>query len=299
METNYCVYVHINKSNGKKYYGITNNISARWGLNGKRYVGSSCRAFGAAIEKYGWDGFEHIVLHEGISKEEACERERFYIASDKTNICRYGNEYGYNMTDGGEGVCGGYDKHGENNPFYNKSHSAKTRQDISDALCGTRSGSDNHNYDKPICDETRKKISRSVTDWFASSECPTHKKVYCVTDELWFDSVSDAAKFYDISIGLISGCCTGNAMSTHGKQFTYNLDGSLPEYRGSYSATRKNNKLKRGCCNATPVMCVETGAIFDSLADAARYANVKHTNNIRESCKDARRVSGGYHWRYI
>lgn len=84
----YYVYVHINKSNGKKYYGITNNISARWGHQGNAYIKSSCRAFGAAVQKYGWDGFEHKILHKDISVEEACKLEQYYIARDKTNIPR-------------------------------------------------------------------------------------------------------------------------------------------------------------------------------------------------------------------
>lgn len=59
-----------------------------------------------AINKYGWNNIEHVILFEGLTQEEACNKEIELIAEYKTNIHRYGNKYGYNMTDGGEGTFG-------------------------------------------------------------------------------------------------------------------------------------------------------------------------------------------------
>ena len=54
----YCVYVHTNKFNGKKYVGQTcQKPEVRFGKNGSGYVGS--RVFYNAILKYGWDNFYH------------------------------------------------------------------------------------------------------------------------------------------------------------------------------------------------------------------------------------------------
>ena len=66
---NYCVYAHVNKQNGKMYVGITNNVKIRWQGNGSSYKHS--KKFWNAIEKYGWDNFNHIVLIEGVSREMA------------------------------------------------------------------------------------------------------------------------------------------------------------------------------------------------------------------------------------
>ena len=99
----FCVYVHI-FPNGKKYIGITsNNPKARW-RNGTGYTnGSPMRN---AINKYGWDNIEHVILFDGLTRKEACDKEVELIAYYKTNIHRYGDEYGYNLTDGGDGTFG-------------------------------------------------------------------------------------------------------------------------------------------------------------------------------------------------
>lgn len=92
----YIVYVHINKANGKRYYGITgeNNPNRRW-KNGKGY--NHNEDFTKDIKLYGWDNFEHIVIAKGLSKAEAKWLEIELIREwDTTNI-----DKGYNITKGG------------------------------------------------------------------------------------------------------------------------------------------------------------------------------------------------------
>ena len=99
----FCVYVHI-FPNGKKYIGITcKRPNDRWESGNGYKEGSPMRN---AINKYGWDNIEHVILFEGLTQEEACNKEIELIAEYKTNIHKYGNKYGYNMTDGGEGTFG-------------------------------------------------------------------------------------------------------------------------------------------------------------------------------------------------
>lgn len=108
---NYKVYVHINKINGKRYYGITKqDIEKRW-LNGKGYrpyydkkgYKHGNEHFWNSICKYGWnEGFEHIVIAKGLSEEEAKWLEVELIKEwDTTN-----QDKGYNITLGGEGTSG-------------------------------------------------------------------------------------------------------------------------------------------------------------------------------------------------
>lgn len=93
----YTVYVHINKTNGKRYVGLTSTpVKRRWD-NGSGYMeGTFIRS---AINKYGFDGFEHVILAENLSKEDACCLEQEYIAKWNTT----NRQYGYNQTLGGEG----------------------------------------------------------------------------------------------------------------------------------------------------------------------------------------------------
>lgn len=63
MERNYTVYMHENKTNHKKYIGITSKPPEKRWKNGANY--QNCHAMRRAIEKYGWDGFDHIILFEG------------------------------------------------------------------------------------------------------------------------------------------------------------------------------------------------------------------------------------------
>lgn len=92
----YLLYCHINKVNGKLYFGITSTSLYMRFRNGRGY---QKQVFGRAIKKYGWNNFEHIILIENLSHDVACEGERYLIAKYKTDDYRYG----YNITAGGEG----------------------------------------------------------------------------------------------------------------------------------------------------------------------------------------------------
>lgn len=92
----YTVYMHVNKTNGKKYIGITcqSKPQRRWS-NGEGY--KQQRRFYNAIKSYGFDGFDHIILEHDLTKEEAEEKEQYYIRKYKSNNL----EYGYNIENGG------------------------------------------------------------------------------------------------------------------------------------------------------------------------------------------------------
>ena len=92
----YKVYMHTNKVNGKKYIGITCQKGCRrWRHDGYGYKGSCY--FYSAIQKYGWANFETVILEAGLSKEEAEKREIELIKLHKTT----NKAKGYNITSGG------------------------------------------------------------------------------------------------------------------------------------------------------------------------------------------------------
>lgn len=88
----YLVYKHTGPT-GKSYIGITNNYDRRCQEHKRR---NNLFAFQRALLKYGWDAFEHTVLAEGLTREEACSVEQEYIQSLNTIV-----PHGYNQTRGG------------------------------------------------------------------------------------------------------------------------------------------------------------------------------------------------------
>ena len=100
------VYVHINKINGKIYVGRTKrNPTDRYGVNGSFYLRQDKNSgrylqplFANAINKYGWDNFEHEIVASNLTELESQNFERLLIRMLHSNQ----KEFGYNMTEGGE-----------------------------------------------------------------------------------------------------------------------------------------------------------------------------------------------------
>lgn len=91
---NYKIYCHL-FPNGKRYIGLTGTSLARRFRNGEGY--NKCPYMKKAIEKYGWENIEHLLLEDNLTKEEAEEKEKYYIQLYDTR----NQERGYNLAVGG------------------------------------------------------------------------------------------------------------------------------------------------------------------------------------------------------
>ena len=87
------IYIITNKINGKNYVGQTTRT-----LNERIAEHRSCikTAIGKAIQKYGWENFEVVVIEECTTIEQLNEREKFWIAKYNSIAPN-----GYNLTEGG------------------------------------------------------------------------------------------------------------------------------------------------------------------------------------------------------
>ena len=96
-DKNFYVYMHVNKINNKKYIGITSQerVNDRWRSDGSGY---KTQVFGKAIDKYGWENFDHIILFEGLSEQEAINKEIELIQKYNTR----NPKNGYNISEGGD-----------------------------------------------------------------------------------------------------------------------------------------------------------------------------------------------------
>ena len=173
MDKKYCLYIHRNKINEKIYVGITcQKPNKRWG-GGCGY--RKQEKFYNAIQKYGWNNFEHIIISENLNKEEAEQEEISLIGFLKTNS----KKYGYNVTKGGKGSNG-------------KPCSDETKKKISNANKGHK-----------FSEETKKKMSK-----LKIGKKPTNcKKVLCIETGIIYDSMHDAEKETGAKFKNISKVC--------------------------------------------------------------------------------------------
>lgn len=93
MSRKYIIYKHVNKINGKIYIGCTcRTINARAGKNGKNY--SLNKRFWSDIQKFGWNNFEHYILYDNIDTLEKATK----LETEAMNIFEsYNPEKGYNI----------------------------------------------------------------------------------------------------------------------------------------------------------------------------------------------------------
>ena len=91
--------------NGKCYIGLTNRtIEQRWKEHNKDAKAGNMRCLFASLRKYNMvDTFQMIEIDTAETEQELCEKE---IAHIEIHNSHYIRGYGYNMTDGGDGVFG-------------------------------------------------------------------------------------------------------------------------------------------------------------------------------------------------
>lgn len=102
-DRSYCVYIHTNKINDKKYVGQTcQKPEYRWS-NGNGYMHKNKNGeynqplFARAINKYGFDGFTHEIIKNNLTKYEADKLEKELIEKYET----MNPSKGYNSKEGG------------------------------------------------------------------------------------------------------------------------------------------------------------------------------------------------------
>ena len=269
----YTVYMHISPSN-KRYIGITcQDVKDRW-KNGTGYRENNY--FTKAINKYGWDNFEHIIIAKGLSDKEAKWLEIELIRELNSN----NSEFGYNLTVGGEGRKG-------------IKHSDKTKKKISESKIGSTPW--NKGKTDIFSEETRKRMSEIRKGRNKGGDNPTSKSVICLTTNMIFSSATEGAEYYERSVSKVVACCRGK------QKYAGKLEDGTPltwMYLEDYKKATEEEiqekirmSLVKHTSKTVPVICVTTGKIFNSIREGANYYNCSEKTII--SCCKGRAKSAG------
>lgn len=232
--TNWCVYMHENRVNGKKYIGITSMKPTKRWVNGHGY--KQCPIFYAAIQKYGWDAFRHELLFTDLTQEEAEQLEVELIAKYQTQD----RDKGYNVAAGGL-VNAGFHR------------SEEFKQKVSKARKGVYAGERHNMYGIPRSEETKEKLRASNIGKTRSAEAKAKmsesakrrwsadnieerehfrqlnlggnsaraRAVRCVETGAVYAAVREAGAKLGIDDGCIVRCCKGQRKTAGGYHWEY------------------------------------------------------------------------------
>ena len=238
----------------KNYIGQVYNRTPkqRW-RNGKGYLSKRKDGrfsyFGNAIQKYGWDNFNHKVLFsiECETLEELVfwldEWEKYYIekydsfyngyngdtggkngyiVSETTKKRQSNSHKAFYSTEQGKQLKQQISKKGEDNPFYGKKHSGEAKQKISESrkqYVGEKhpnygkTGEQATFYGKHHTEEFKKRQSEMKKGVRTDSQIQQMKKVICLNTLQVFHCIADAKQWCGVKNG-ISKCCQGKCKST-------------------------------------------------------------------------------------
>lgn len=202
-ERKYIVYIHKLKIDGRVYVGQTClTLNQRSGSNGHRY--KYCTKFWNAIKYYGWDAFEHIVIAEDLSSEEANLLEEKLI-KEYNSI-----DEGFNLVPGGRNykrteeqkILMSQRMRGEKNPNFGKPRSEETKAKIGQA-------NSIKNLGRKHTEETKNKMKASQAKLVSS--------VLCVETNIVYSSLLEAARALGKKSGShIGEACCGKRKTAYG-----------------------------------------------------------------------------------
>ena len=307
----YTVYCHENKSNGKLYFGITKCSTRKRWSNGKGYDGQP--VIHRAIEKYGWDGFEHIILYTGLSEAEAKQMEIDLIREFNTQDHRYG----YNITAGGDDVpiirgtdspkaraiivfdldgnpCGEFGVGSEAAKFLGVNPSSivgaiKRNGTIANHFCMYKDECNNPQKQPP-----RKRLNMSAR--FKPVSQYDEDGTYIQS----FESILEASQKTGVRKNDISSVLAGRQNTVHGFQFRYD-DGSRDNIERAPRKGEANRGENHYSAKAVELYNTHTGETvkrYGSITEAVKGEGVPY-GRIESDCRLDRKSKRDYRWRYV
>lgn len=229
----YLIYEHVSPS-GKRYIGQTCQRTSRRWRNGNGYINN--KYFYRAINKYGWDNFDHRIICKCQTLEEANKVESELIEKYRSD----NPQYGYNISGGGDGA-----RHvaestrkllselrkgkfvGENNPNYGRKHTQAERELMSKIQKEYFSTHDSPRLGAIRSKESRQKQSESRKNSVKAQRAINHlnkskaKKVRCIETGVVYCSTHEVQRQTGFSQSNIAATCRGVYAQAYGFHWEY------------------------------------------------------------------------------
>lgn len=279
-ERKYCVYKHTNKINGKVYIGQTCNKPERRWNKGQGYKGSTY--FYLAILKYGWDNFEHEILFNCLTLEEANKLEKELIEEYNSTD----RKYGYNLRDGGlNGKMSESTKKILAEKATGRVFSEETRRKISES----NKGKPGPMLGKKHSEESKRKISEGTR----GEKNPNYGKRGELSP-MWGKHLSEETKnkIGDANRGKKHTEEAKQKMSEGHKKYSGE---NHPQY-GTHLSEETKDKISKS--QGHKIRCIETGEVFQSIRKAGEIKGID-PSSICSQLKGKLKTAGGYHWEKI
>lgn len=233
------------------------------------------------IALYGLENFRFEILEE-CKEEELDERELHYIEVIKPeyNVCMEGNPFTQKNLEIIRELSRKPVRCVEDNRVFPSQRDAANAYDVCESsLCNVLHGKQvtvggfHFEYADERPSETR--------------ENKTKKPVRCVEMGIVFPTIAEAAKAVGINSRTISAALNGQSFTAAGFHWKF-ADGRPANIRPE--ETRKPKKK--------PVRCIETGVIYESIAQAAKTFDLCSTT-IGHAANGEYEKAGGYHWEFV
>lgn len=276
--------MHISPS-GKKYIGITSQApEKRWHKDGSGYKDQTY--FWRAIQKYGWDNFQHKILLQNETFYDACKIEKCLIKHYKT----YDERYGYNLTLGGEGRLLTDEqkeqlrqqRQGVNACGYGHFPSKETKRKMSDAA---KNKTFNQDAREKMANAKKKVVYQYNFDGYLINT---------------FNSASEGAMATGTNIGNLCACCRNVVKQAKGFFWSYLLIDNpelIKQYLNgeidfSVIKTRNEKQVVQMDLNGNEI------TVFNSLKEASQITGIP-AQEISQACKNSNKVTREFKWKFV
>ena len=278
------IYCHT-APNGKRYIGQTRNDPQKRWRSGRGYA--SQPYFKRAIDKYGWDNIEHVVLCSVSNQEYADFLEQWFIDKwDTTN-----SDKGYNCAKGGAGPTGvtwdderkqAFSEYmtGENNPMYGRHHSPESIARMSEKLRGRKLSPEMREFRTSIILEANKRRRKPIRQLDLDGNVI---RTYSGMGEIEAETGFNHSSIWKV--------CHGKMLTAYGFKWEFVDDELREESRKALEARPKNS--------IAVIQCDLDGnevARFESMSDAERKTGLNR-NKISACCYGKQDTYAGCTWR--